>query len=200
MSRPNKREAIVDKARSLFYTRGIRAVGVDTIVAESGVAKMTLYAHFKSKDELIVACLDSVDERYRRWLRREVAAGADDPAGQILGIFDALQEWFETPNFRGCAFVNATIELADPDHPARAAVVNHKQRTREWITELAVEARLHDPDAVGSQILLLMEGAIITALVDRDASAAGRAKSVAEHLVAAHTPAAATDFEAVAAP
>ena len=136
--------------------------------------KMTLYSYFGSKDGLIVACLDSVDERYRLWLERRVAEGSITPADQILGIFDALKEWFEKPTFRGCVFVNATVELADPEHPARRPILNHKHRMREWIADLAAEAGLSEPAVVGAHVMLLMEGAIITALVDEDPSAADR--------------------------
>ena len=185
--RPGKRETLLREARKLFYDRGIRAVGVDTVAAESGVSKMTLYSYFGSKDGLIVACLDSVDERYRLWVERRVAEGSITPADQILGIFDALKEWFEKPTFRGCVFVNATVELADPEHPARRPILNHKHRMREWIADLAAEAGLSEPAVVGAHVMLLMEGAIITALVDEDPSAADRAKEVAGFVVAAHS-------------
>jgi AcrR family transcriptional regulator len=184
-----KREALLREARQLFYERGIRAVGVDTVAAESGVSKMTLYSYFGSKDGLIVACLDSVDERYRLWLQERVAEASITPAEQILGIFDALKAWFEKPTFRGCVFVNATVELADPEHPARGTILNHKHRMREWITGLATEAGLSDPAAVGAHVMLLMEGAIITALVDQDPTAADRGKDLARYVVAAHSDA-----------
>ncbi len=184
--RQGKRETLLREARQLFYSRGIRAVGVDTVAAESGVSKMTLYSYFGSKDGLIVACLDSVDERYRVWLQGKVAEESITPVEQILGIFDALKDWFEKPTFRGCVFVNATVELADPEHPARRPILNHKHRMREWITGLATEAGLREPAAVGSHVMLLMEGAIITALVDEDPTAADRAKQLAGYVVAAH--------------
>ncbi len=190
---PGKREALLGEARRLFYDRGIRAVGVDTVAAKSGVSKMTLYSYFGSKDGLIVACLESVDERYRLWLQKQVCEGTLTSEDQILGIFDALGEWFARPTFRGCAFVNATVELADPEHPARGPILNHKQEMRQWITGLAAEAGLTDPAAVGSHILMLMEGAMITALLDRDPSAADRGKELARYVIAAHSPAKTVD-------
>ncbi|MGB3256670.1 MAG: TetR/AcrR family transcriptional regulator [Ornithinimicrobium sp.] len=186
---PAKREAVLREARRLFYRRGIRAVGVDTVAATSGVSKMTLYSYFGSKDRLIVACLESVDERYRLWLQKRVTAGGLTPQEQILGIFDALEEWFAKPTFRGCIFVNAAVELADPDHPASGPILNHKQHMRQWITGLAAEAELRDPAAVGSQVLMVMEGAVITALIDQDPAAAARGKELARYVITAHAPA-----------
>lgn len=198
-SKSSKREALLQEAHHLFYERGIRAVGVDTISASSGVAKMTLYSHFDSKDDLIAACLESVDEKYRGWLERKVQDRADQPAEQILAIFDALEGWFENPRFRGCAFVNAAIELPDVDHPAWGAVHNHKRRMRAWIAELAAEAGVAEPKQLAEQILLLMEGAIITAVVERYPNAAQNAKDIANHLlVAAGALPAAPETEAVA--
>lgn len=164
-------------------------MGVDTVAATSGVSKMTLYSYFGSKDRLIVACLESVDERYRLWLQKRVTAGGLTPQEQILGIFDALEEWFAKPTFRGCIFVNAAVELADPDHPASGPILNHKQHMRQWITGLAAEAELRDPAAVGSQVLMVMEGAVITALIDQDPAAAARGKELARYVITAHAPA-----------
>jgi len=180
-----KREAVLSEARKLFYERGIRAVGVDSISASSGVAKMTLYSHFGSKDELIAACLESVDDKYLKWLEGKVVDQSSEPGEQLLAIFDALEGWFENPRFRGCAFVNAAIELPDLEHPGRAAIHNHKTRMREWISELAKAAGAAEPDQIGAQILLLMEGAIISAAVERDPQSAHNAKVIAGHLLVA---------------
>src|SRR5690625_1040197 len=131
--RPNKRDLIVEEASRLFYQRGT-GIGVDTLVDEIGVAKMTLYKHFPTKDDLIIACLRFVDARYRDRLRGGLAAKSS-ATEKVLGIFDSLRDWFGTPSFRGCAFVNATVELADPEHLAHEAVLEHKASTREWVTE-----------------------------------------------------------------
>lgn len=180
--RPNKRDEIIEKASRIIYERGT-SVGVDTLVEEMGVAKMTLYKHFSTKDALIVACLVRIDERYRNWLERN----SDGLEGRerILGLFDSLRAWFESGNFRGCAFVNATVELADLDHPARAAVLAHKHRIRQWIADLARSSELSQPDVVAAQIVQLMEGAISTALVENDPSAAGVAREMADILLKA---------------
>lgn len=182
-TRPNKRDLIVHRASRLFYERGT-GLGVDSLIGEIGVAKMTLYKHFRTKDELIVECLHHISTRYRRHLRSGLAEDAS-PTERVLGIFDSLREWFVRPSFRGCAFVNATIELADDRHPAHEAVMEHKTSTREWVAELAADCGVTDPEFVARQIVQLMEGAIITALVEQDPSAADVAQASAAQVLAA---------------
>jgi AcrR family transcriptional regulator len=178
------RERIVTVATRLFYQRGIRAVGVDTVIAESGVAKTTLYKHFRSKDDLIAECLSRLDTRYFRWFESEVEKRASDPVGRLRALFEVLDDWFQRPDFRGCAFINAAVELTDPDHPARGAIMSHKRRSRELIERLARAAGADDPQEISDQLMLLMEGATITALVEGDWQAARRAGAAATRLVA----------------
>jgi AcrR family transcriptional regulator len=182
-ARESRRELIVEDASRIFSARGVRAVGVDSLVEEIGVAKMTLYKHFRSKDELIVACLRRIDERYRVWIESRLSG--DDPVERVLQIFDALHDWFVSPEFRGCAFVNATIELADPDHPASHAVLDHKRHTRDWVSRLVAGCGIDDTGFVARQLVLLMEGAISTALVEHDPDAALVARATARQVLAA---------------
>ena len=180
-SRPTKRDLIVEEAARLFYERGT-GVGIDTLIDEIGVAKMTLYKHFPAKADLITACLRHVDARYRERL----ASGASDaasPQERVLGIFDSLRTWFGTSSFRGCAFVNATVELADPAHPARDAVLEHKTRTQEWVQGLVADCGVADPRFVARQIVQLMEGAITTALVEGDPEVADVARETARQVL-----------------
>lgn len=172
--RLNKRDQIVEGASRIFYQRGT-SVGVDTLVEEVGVAKMTLYKHFPTKAELIVACLEYVDVRYMARLQSSTV-DTRNPDEKILAIFDGLKRWFAAPNFRGCAFVNATVELADLDHPAREAVLSHKHKTRAWIATMVDECGIADSETVARQIMQAMEGAIATALVEDDPLAADVAK------------------------
>lgn len=183
--RPNKRDLIVEEASKLFYQRGT-GLGVDTLIDEIGVAKMTLYKHFPTKDALIVECLRFVDARYRDRLRNGHPV-AGSPPEKVLGIFDSLRDWFATPNFRGCAFVNATVELADPQHPAHQAVLEHKTSTREWVAELLTECGVDDPPFVARQIVQLMEGAITTALLEHDPTAADVARASAAQVLTANS-------------
>jgi AcrR family transcriptional regulator len=167
---------ILNAAARLFYRRGIRAVSVDEVAAEASVTKVTVYKHFRAKDELLAACLHALDTRFFSWFRREVEASSDDPGERLLAVFDVLDRWFRRRDFRGCAFINATVELANPDHVARGAVLAHKTRCREYFRALAEAAGLADADAISDQWMLLTEGATITALVEGDLGAARKAR------------------------
>lgn len=160
-----------------MYERGT-GVGVDTLVSEIGVAKMTLYKYFPTKEDLIVACLQYLDDRHRARLSGEIDWSAP-PRERLLSVFDSLREWFSTPSFRGCAFVNATVELADTSPAVRNAVLEHKNATRAWVVKLVEECGLPNTNFVANQIAQLMEGATITALLERDPAAADIAQATA---------------------
>lgn len=177
------RERIIETATRMFYYQGIPATGIDSVIATAGVAKMSLYRHFGSKEKLIVECLNRLDVRYHEWFVAQVEDRGGDPAEKLLSVFDVLDEWFNSSRFRGCAFINATVELADPRHPARLPAMRHKQRNREYVRDLAVAAGVADPEALATQIMLLVEGAIVTALVQDDLRAAAGAKAAARSLV-----------------
>jgi len=183
------RERILDAASTAFYRRGIGAVGVDAVVAEAGVAKATLYRHFTSKDELIVAFLRRRDARWRGWLRDAVERLAPAPGDRPLAVFDALGEWFASDDFRGCAFINAAAEIADPGHPARAAVEDHKRLLAEYLDEVLRQAGAADHAADAGALLLLVEGAIVSALIEQDAAPATRAREAAARILRTPTPA-----------
>jgi AcrR family transcriptional regulator len=177
------RQRILEAAAQLFYRRGIRAVNVDTLAEQAGTTKVTLYRHFRSKDELIASCLRMLDDRFFSWFVQEVSRHSEKPAERLLAVFDVLTEWFERDSFRGCAFINAAVELADPSHPAHEAVVAHKRRSRAYFRELAEAARLPDPAGVADQWMLLTEGAIVTALVEDDRTAARQGRQAAALLL-----------------
>jgi AcrR family transcriptional regulator len=179
------RERILEAAARLFYQRGIRAVNVETVAQAASLTKVTLYKHFRSKDELVASCLRMLDDRFFSWFVREVSTRSTDPGERLLAVFDVLDHWFQRESFRGCAFINATVELADSSHPAYGAVLSHKRRSREYFRELAAAAGIGDPDAVSDQWMLLTEGAIVTALVEDDRNAAKRARRAAARLVGA---------------
>ena len=127
------RQRVLDTAAELFYRDGVRAVGVDRIAAESGVAKMTLYYHFRSKDELVAAWLRRRDEEWMSWLE---AAVRRRRGNRVLAVFAALREWFETPTFRGCAFINAYGELGRSNPAAAEIVASHKRTLTEYLAVL----------------------------------------------------------------
>ena len=179
------RDRILTAASELFYREGVQNVGIDRIISESGVAKMSLYNHFKSKDALIAAWLEEQDDRWRNCFQAKVEAMATAPCDRILAIFDMLQEWFEEPDFRGCAFINSAVELVHADHPGYQVALAHNQATYAFILNLVNAAQLPDPDDLTQQIKLLMEGAIVVAMIHKNSSVALQAKQAAATLLVA---------------
>jgi AcrR family transcriptional regulator len=170
-------------ASTLFYQEGVQNVGIDRIIAESGVAKMSLYNHFKSKDALIAAWLQQRDANWREWFQNTVEAQATDPTERLLAMFDALDEWFSQPDFRGCAFINSSVELVDPEHPGYQVAIEHQQAIHDYILQLVKAAEIDNPDVVAEQLLLLVEGAIVVAMMRRSPAAAIHAKAAAAMLI-----------------
>ncbi len=181
-----RRDHLVERALALFNAHGYHATGIDKILADAGVAKMTLYNHFKSKDELILATLAARDAQFRRWLRRRVDRLAEQPGERLLAVFDALAEWFEHPEFHGCMFINAAAEYQGPDSPILAAAAEHKRHVYAYLQELALEAGLKRPRQLAAQLILLINGAIATAQIDPEAPAARQAKNAARTLIESH--------------
>jgi AcrR family transcriptional regulator len=178
------RDRILDTAYDLFSRHGVRPVGVDRIVAESGVAKMSLYRHFPSKDELVLAFLQEREKRWtEEWLRAEVERRADSPAGRMLAIFDVFGEWFGLDDFEGCSFINVLLEFDAVDHPIRLATVGYLSNIRSFVRGLAAEAGAGDPAALAHKWHILMKGSIVAA-GEGDALAAGRAREMAELVLA----------------
>ncbi len=174
---PSPAERVLAAADKLFYARGIRAVGVDTIAAEAGVSKRTLYNHYPSKDALIAAYLTA---RFRQ------VAPSDAPAAeQVLGVFDRLERVFASGGFRGCPFVNAVAELGDPKHAACRIAVEFKEQRRQWFSALLKRLRVKDPEDLATQLQILAEGALATVLVRGDPSVARSARAAAETLLRA---------------
>ena len=159
----------------------MRAVGVDRIAAESGVAKMTLYYHFRSKDELVAAWLRRRDEEWMSWLESSVER---QRGNRVLAVFDALREWFETPTFRGCAFVNAYAELGWSNPAAAEIVASHKRTLTEYLAYIAREEGAAEPDALARELLLLVDGAIVTASIQGSARPADDAREAAAKVIA----------------
>lgn len=161
------RERILETASRLFYERGIRAVGVDTIVSEANVAKTTLYQHFKTKDDLIEAYLQASDEGLRAWLASLISDPAEPPEERLLTIFRQVGDWVARAGFRGCGFINASVELAEPGHPGALVAAGHKDHVREAFAALAAEAGITDPDRFARELLVLLDGAFVGAAMQR---------------------------------
>jgi AcrR family transcriptional regulator len=175
MQKPAMKDRILETADRLFYLQGIRAVGVDTIAAEIGISKRTLYNHFPSKDALISAYL----------ARRFVAPRPSDkpPAEQILGTFDSLERRFSAKDFRGCPFVNAVAELGSEDQAVRRIAVAFKESRRLWFRDLLMQLGVTDAEALATQLTLLVDGSIAQDLVRNDPAMARAAKQAATVLL-----------------
>jgi AcrR family transcriptional regulator len=178
------RERILETADRLFYQEGVRAVGVDRIIAEAGVAKMTLYNHFPSKDDLILAVLQHREQIALEFFRTAMERHGKKTKNSLRAFFAALKDWFETPGFRGCAFQNAAVELADPAHPGSAFARGHKRRFSEFLRGLVEEAVGKSAAKIAAAVAILVEGAIVTAVVQGTPDAADVARDAALKLVA----------------
>ena len=180
------RERILDTAFRLFYAHGIRGVGIDRIIAESGVAKATFYKHFPAKDDLVVTYLDKVDRVWSEQLRQAAAAAGEAPAVQLVGMFDALAAACRREGYRGCAFINAAAEH-EAGTPVHARTLAHKNAVRAWVRDLAARAGATDPDALARALTLLLDGGLASGSVDALPDAPEIAKESARILVAAAT-------------
>jgi AcrR family transcriptional regulator len=176
------RERVVETADRLFYEHGVRAVGIDRVIAEAGIAKATLYAHFPSKDDLILAVLRHREQAVLAFFRG--AMGRHGRRTPLRAFFASLKEWFESPGFRGCAFQNAAIELADPNHPGAEFVRGHKQRFFELLRTIVEETVGRSAGKFVPAVNLLVEGAMVTAVVRGTPDAADVARDAALKLVA----------------
>jgi AcrR family transcriptional regulator len=181
---PPARERIDHAAYELFSRHGVRAVGVDAVVAGSGVAKKTLYFHYPSKGKLALAFLQRREELWTRaWLQEGVNSRARRPADRLLAVFDMFNSWFHRSDYEGCAFVKVLLEHDDPAHPIRKSTEDHIRTVRDFVRQLAEEARVRDPDGFARQWQIVMMGSIIAAYAgDRDA--ARRAKKLGVLLLA----------------
>jgi len=181
--RPNKRDELVQKSLDVFYRNGFHATGMERLVSETGVSKTSMYKHFRTKEDLILAALRLRDEQIRNWLFRRMAEIGVTPRARLVAMFDALGEWFAQDDFRGCMFIKALAEFQEPEHPIHVQSAEHKRLVAAHVRELAVEAGARDPDGLARQLLLLKEGAIVTAHMGYTADAAKDAKAAAVVLV-----------------
>ena len=172
------RERILEAAYDLFSRHGIRAVGIDTIIERSGVARMTLYRHFPSKDALALAFLELREERWTKsWLQHEVEQRAADPGQRLLAIFDVFDSWFQRDDFEGCSFINVLLEISEPAHPLHRASADYLASIRDFIESLAAAAGIADSEGFARQWHILMKGSIVAA-GEGDHQAARRAKEI----------------------
>jgi AcrR family transcriptional regulator len=179
------RERILETAERLFYRDGYRAVGVDTIVENSGVAKMTLYRHFPSKDDLIAAYLERTNGQLLAWMEGLIAAH-EDPRSSLEAVFEGVAKLASSPECLGCAFVAAAGEFPEPDHPGHRVATAHKRAVVDRLRELAEQAEARDPNALAEELLLIMDGAWSAARVFGPRSHGRRAWRAAKAVIASH--------------
>jgi AcrR family transcriptional regulator len=177
------RERILDTAARLFYRDGYRAVGVDTIIAESGVAKMTLYRHFPSKDDLIAAYLGRANHQLLEWMEGLIIPH-QDPRAALEAVFEGVAKLASSPQCLGCAFVGAAAEFPELDHPGHQAALAHKRQVVDRFRDLAEAAGARDPRSLAEQLLLVMDGAWSAARVFGPGSHGRRAAAAAKALIA----------------
>jgi AcrR family transcriptional regulator len=176
-------EKILKTAIKLFYSQGIRATGVDAIVKEAKIAKMSLYKHYRSKDELILAYLRKQDDDFRTWFIGRVEGIADTPEGKLLAIFDVNREWINSPEFRGCAIISASAEFPLEGNPIQQVAAESYDKFRNYMANLANQCGFKFPSELAMQLSLLIEGSIISEQMERHSGAAEQAKEVAILLI-----------------
>jgi AcrR family transcriptional regulator len=184
-TREDARTRILETAYELFSRNGIHAVGIDRIIAEAGVAKATLYHHFASKETLVISFLALREQRWTQgWLRVEAERRSPAPHGRALACFDALDEWFQEPDYEACSFINTLLEVTDERSPIHKAAARHLANILIVLEAYAEQAGATDPQRVAYQLQIMMMGAIVSASRG-DLAAARRARPLAEALLQA---------------
>ncbi|KND60208.1 Transcriptional regulator, TetR family [Candidatus Burkholderia verschuerenii] len=153
---------LLDAAQELFYRDGVRAIGVDAVVERAGVNKMSLYRRFASKEELVAAYLDRMQDRFEGRFEASVAMHPDDPRAQLVQAFDDLVKRASAPDYRGCPFLNVSCEFGDPAHPARRAATRNKTYLLTRLTEIGAAADVANPRELAESLALLVDGIYAT--------------------------------------
>lgn len=182
---PRKKQHLVETALKLFTAEGYHGVGIDRILAVAGVAKMTLYNNFASKDDLIAAALEHHHHQFLDWFDDRLNELTRRDNQRALAAFDILAEWFDAPDFHGCPMVKVSAEYRDPDHPFRQAALAFKRALFERLRDDAAAAGAKKPAVLAGELLMLFEGAIVIAQITGDVSAAPRARQAADRLIKA---------------
>jgi AcrR family transcriptional regulator len=181
-------ERILTTADELFYREGVRAVGIQRVIEEAGIAKASLYAHYASKDDLVAACMERRAQSTRDAIDAVLAAAPPDPRGKLLALFDFQHQAATDPNFHGCPVQKTTTEITEPEHPARAVATRHRQWILELFGRLVKEAKLKSPDYVAGTLIVLFDGAIASTVADGDPAATRYARWAAQQIIDAHLP------------
>lgn len=175
----SKRDQLVEHALNLFYQHGFHATGIDLIIATAQVSKKTLYNHFKSKEELIIATLEKRDRDFQAFLITGIEQRATMPIEKLTAVFDVLDLWFNQASFSGCMFINASAEYPLFNDPCHQVCSQHKKAIADYILSLAQAAKFQNAERLTKQLMLIIEGAIVEAHVNDNKQAAKEAKELA---------------------
>jgi AcrR family transcriptional regulator len=181
----NMREKILATATNLFESRGIQASGVDTIIAEAGIAKATLYKHYPSKNLLITAYLRDKSDRFYEWLNSRLISKKANSLDILIALCELVEQWIMTPEFHGLPFHIASVEFPDPAHPINQYSAVLAVELQGYLSKIAATAGAKDPDALGQQLTILFEGAALVERLSPGSGAAKRAKNAALTLIRA---------------
>jgi AcrR family transcriptional regulator len=177
------KERLLRSAEELFYRKGITATGIDELIAHAGVAKMSLYAHFGSKDVLTAEYAARANQSWWAWFDEQLERAPADPVKRLLFIFDLAYAWVGKDGFCGCAFINAAAQLNDPAHPAFAIAAANKAETRARLEQMARDAGLEQPKQLARELALLLDGALVAAAMERSPAPVTAAKKAAARLL-----------------
>jgi len=170
-------------ASDLFQTRGINSTGVDTIVAVAGTTKMTLYKYFNSKEALILEVLAKGYQDFQTWLNDKLTTNTKKPSEKLQKLFDFIEEWVTSPNFRGMGFIKASAEFPNEENPIHQLSSEQSRQFKQYISSLAVDAGIQDADGLALQLSLLFEGAVQAEQMKRGSGAIKYAKKAAKILI-----------------
>lgn len=179
----SRRDQLLETAAELFYRNGCHTTGIDRLLAEAGVAKMTLYKHFKSKENLVLAVAARLNDQLREEFEAVVEQRKLSPREQLLTLVDLLEEWCQREDFCGCPMINLAVQYPDPDHPIHQAAAQHKRFRIDYITEVARRAGAPDPEALATELVLMLEGAVVMVQTTRDCGLVQHARAGMAKLV-----------------
>ncbi len=181
----SKRDVLVQRAFKIFHEHGFHATGMDKLVKLTGVSKTAMYRHFRTKEDLILAVLKLRDEQFRNWMTQRIEDQAQTPEQQLLALFDVLGEWLEREEFKGCMFIKVSAEFQDDDHPLKVASAEHKRLLFTYFRKITARTAAKNPDLLARQLLMLKEGAVVTAHLQGVAGVARDARKAAKTLIEA---------------
>ncbi|MGE0172515.1 MAG: TetR/AcrR family transcriptional regulator [Oligoflexales bacterium] len=181
--RPSKKQQVIDTATRLFCERGYQATGIDTVIEEAGVAKMTLYGNFKSKEELILECIRQLDDEAFEWYVKNIMDSTTDPRARVMNIFKVLHELVSRGPFHGCPFIRASTEYPDVNNKIHGMAASHKERMRKFFEQLVADAGIKQPKKVASKIQIIMEGTMAMVQVTGDTQLVKTASEILRSIV-----------------